>query len=232
MDQIYRLSNQGFGVHTFEIKISHMKKQDYHTIRDRIKDISEHDKEKKCYIVKNQRNSGLRIKLYKNHGYPSYLSVIVNPCQLLGDNDPCHILSCFNKKQLRSLLDHALMEYLGNEYGISRFQLTRIDCTADFIMASSELTTEYIKLISRSIRLNQSTDTFGFYKDFEYNEDSEKNDHEEKHCFRMTNRYFYSFTVYDKLYDLIRKGYCGNIYLIHSAGFALSLHLCTGRYAK
>lgn len=41
MASIYKISDQGFGVHTFEIKIVHLNKDDYHTIRDRIKDISD-----------------------------------------------------------------------------------------------------------------------------------------------------------------------------------------------
>lgn len=129
MNQIYKLSDQGFGVHTFEIKIIHLKEHDHHILRDRIMDISIMNKENKCYIVLTEKNSGLRIKLYKNYGNPPYLSVIVNPCKLLGDIDPCHILTCFNKKQL------SLNTILEMNTGFSRFQLTRIDCTADFIMA-------------------------------------------------------------------------------------------------
>ncbi|MGN1137371.1 MAG: phage/plasmid replication protein [Oscillospiraceae bacterium] len=208
MSNLFKISEQGFGVHTFEIKIVHLNKNDYHTLRDRFKDISIKDKKNKCYTVITEKNSGLRIKLYKNFGNPPYLSVIVNPCKLLGDNDPCHILTCFDKEQLHTKLDQALREYLGNEFGLSCFQLTRIDCTADFVMSSPEVTAEYIRHMSKSIRLNSSADTFGFYKNCEYDEDDDKNpDYEAKHCFRMTNRGFYSLTVYDKLYDLIQKGY-------------------------
>lgn len=208
MASIYKISDQGFGVHTFEIKIVHLNKDDYHTIRDRIKDISKKDEEKKCYIVKTARNSGLRIMLYWNIGKPPYLSVIVNPCQLLNDTDPCHILTTFDNEQLRSLLDETIQHYLGNEFGLSRFKLTRVDCTVDFIMDNCELSGNYIQLVSRSIRLFGSSETYGFYKNTEYDEDCEKRDLNIKRCFRVTNRHFYSFTVYDKLYDLIRNGYC------------------------
>ena len=210
MSNLFKLSEQGFGVHTFEIQIIHLNKDDYHTIRDRIKDISIQDSENNCYIVITEKNSGLRIKLYKNYGNPPYLKVIVNPSLVLGDNNPCHILTKFDKEHLRTQLNHALKEQLGNEYDISRFRLTRIDCTVDFVMASSALTKEYIMLVSRCIRLFSSAETFGFYKDPEYDEDSEYHHSKQKHCFRITNHGFYSFTVYDKLYDLIDKGHFEN----------------------
>lgn len=210
MSNQIKISEQGFGVHTFEMKIVHLNKNDYQTIRDHIKGISYMDKSNNRYIVITEKNCGLRICLYKNYGNPPYLSVIVNPSQLLGDNDPCHIMTMADKEQLRTRLENTLREYLGNEYGLSRFQLTRIDCTVDFVTASSELTDEYIRLVSRSIRLNNSADTHGFYRNCEYDEEDEKPDNNARHCFRITNKCFYSFTVYDKLYDLIDKGHFEN----------------------
>lgn len=210
MSNIIHLSEQGFGVHTFEMKIVHLNKNDYRTIRDRIEKISYTDKDNNRYIVITEKNSGLRINLYKNYGNPPYLSVIVNPSQLLGDNDPCHIMTYADIEHLRTRLDNSLREYLGNEFGLSRFQLTRIDCTVDFVTASSELTSEYIRLVSRAIRLNNSADTHGFYRNCEYGDEDEKPDNYAKHCFRITNKCFYSFTVYDKLYDLIDKKHFEN----------------------
>lgn len=210
MSEIFKLAEKGFGVHTFEIKMVRLNKSDYHTIRDRIADRAIMDKENKCYIVKTPRHSGLRIKLYMNCGHPPYLSVIVNPNQMIGDIDPCHILTCFDKEELRSILDQELKGYLGNEFGLSRYQLTRIDCTVDFIMDSSELTNEYILLASRCLRINKLADTFGFYKNAELSEDGNEPDYETKHCFRMANKGYYSFTVYDKLYDIIDKGHYEN----------------------
>lgn len=233
MKDLITISEQGFGVHTFEIKIVHLDKNDFHTIRDKIKEISYKDKDNNRYIAVTEKNCGLRIFLYKNYGNPPYLSVIVNPSQLLGDHDPCHIMTCVDKNQLQTRLDSLLREYLGNDYGISRFQLTRIDCTVDFMTAAPELTAEYIKLVSRSIRLNDSADTHGFYQNSEYDpSDSERPDNKAGHCFRITQKGFYSFTVYDKLYDLINKGYFENkSYPFGRLRFELALmHRRSGKY--
>lgn len=209
MESIFKLSEQGFGVHTFEIKFNHMTQEEYHTIKDRIIRISEKDKEDKCLIVKTHSKSGIRIKLYKNKPFPPYLTVIVNPSTVLGFDDPHSILKAFDKSRLKETLDEELKSYLGYKFGIERFQLTRIDCTVDFIMSSPELSSYYIKLVSKSIRLNTSSDTFGFYEDnaAPYNDNISERD---KHCFRVTQNGYYSLTVYDKLYDLINKGYLDN----------------------
>lgn len=205
MESLFKLSEQGFGVHTFEIKISHLTKDEYYTIKERIRGISQKDKDDKCLIALTHSNSGIRIKLYKNKPFPSYLTVIVNPSKVLGDNAPQHILTSFDQSRLRHSLDDELKCYLGDEFGLNRFQLTRIDCTVDFIMAAPELSSFYIRLVSKSIRLNASSDTFGFYE----NQDSPCSSYNAKdiHCYRMTQRDYYSFTVYDKLYDLVRKRY-------------------------
>lgn len=202
MSKLIELSEQGFGVHTFEITICKLSDKEYDKILERIEEYSFWKNDH--YIVRTPKNSGFRIMIYNYYIYPSYIKVIVNPSQLLGDNDPCHLMNAVDKERLRTKLDSILKENLGNEFGLSRFQLTRIDCTVDFVTASSELTTEYIKLVSRSIRLNNSANTFGFYSNCEYGEE-EKPKNNAKHCFRIANKGYYSFTVYDKLYDLIDK---------------------------
>ncbi|MCM1525040.1 MAG: hypothetical protein NC120_11340 [Ruminococcus sp.] len=190
-----------YGIHTFEIMVSRLNKADYHLLKKRLKPISEYIKKEKYYLAHTKRDSGIRIRLYTNPHNPHYLRVIVNPWKLLNkvstpmDNARL-LLPGFDTKALKDLLCEQLRIYLGGEFGIDRFQVTRIDCTADIRLDTPDHCGVYINQIRNSIKRNTEREE----------KKHVDNDPElYKYCFRINQPEFYGFTVYDKLYDLIRQ---------------------------
>ena len=70
------------------------------------------------------------------------------------NNDPLRILSSkeWNGGKIESKLREKLFFYLGDGFGLERFQLTRIDCTATFMFDDPSMTIKYLDLIKRSMK--------------------------------------------------------------------------------
>ncbi|MDE6593074.1 MAG: hypothetical protein K2K57_08435 [Oscillospiraceae bacterium] len=192
-----------YGIHTFEVMIPHLTEQDYYTLRDKLKPISEYIKSEKYYLVRTQRDSGIRIRLYPNPNYSPYLKVIVNPWKLLNkvkkpmDNTNI-LLSGFDTAALHDCLCEQLRIYLGDEFGIDSFKLTRIDCTTDLTLDAPIYCGAYINLVRNSIWENPKC---GERWENMYDDD---NPETYLHFYRLCQDGYYKFTVYDKLYDLFR----------------------------
>ena len=93
---IFKLTDDGYGIHTFEMKILHLTHKECSTLNDRLfangamRDMDS----KNTIIAKTEKNTGIRIKLYKRE--IPYLEVIVNPWALLNRNAPLRIMNSMN----------------------------------------------------------------------------------------------------------------------------------------
>ncbi len=91
-------------------------------------------------------------------------------------------------------LNGMLTDILGDEYGLDRFNLSRIDCCVNVMLSKDFSAERYVKLISRSLKCKENSI-------IEYDEDSEINKLRNKHSFRVKTA-FGAFTAYDKYFQL------------------------------
>lgn len=195
---IFKLTDDGYGIHTFEMKILHLTHEECSTLNDRLfangamRDMDS----KNIIIARTEKNTGIRIKLYKRE--IPYLEVIVNPWALLNRNAPLRIMNSMtlDDEKLRARLNETLHYYLGDEYGLERFHLTRIDCSVTFMLSDPALTIKYIDLIKRSLKKGNGNIVRGRNA----NSDEERRE-QEIHSFQVA---FHGekFVAYDKLYEI------------------------------
>ena len=199
---IFKLTDDGYGIHTFEIKIIALDPDEYKLLKNRLFEKGAmYDRNRKNVIIaKTEKYSGIRIKLHKN--FVSYLEVIINPWTLLNhQNAPLRIMSAKENDpaKLKAELNKQLSFYLGDEFGLERFQLTRIDCTATFMFADPSMTAKYLDLIKRSIKIGKGSVIKC------WNATSEEDVRNQMaHSFQV-NFYETKFTAYDKLYEIQRR---------------------------
>ncbi len=199
-NKMISISDYGFGVHTFELKLLNLTTEAYELLRDKMIKCKDGEKHRKCYYLMTYKYRGIRIKLYKYKRKPPYLAIIINPWLIThNEDDYARILTGFDKSELYKSIDSALKYYLGNEYGIERFKLTRVDCTVDFKLNDPDLARKYVYMVRHSVRRNRSLERMDILSEDDY-----------RYCYRMSQEDFYSFTVYDKLYDLIQKKHLPN----------------------
>lgn len=208
-DTNYKLTDDGYGIHTFEIKIIHLTRSEYKVLKKRLFDKGAmYDNGLKSVIIAiTEKNSGIRIKLH-NNAIP-FLEVIVTPRTLLNHNkEPLRILSSkeWNGDKIVSGLKEKLSFYLGDGFGLERFQLTRIDCTATFMFKDPSMTIKYIDLIKRSMKIGRGNIIRCWNA---VSEEDYRN--QMKHSFQV-DFYDTKFTAYDKLYEMLMrdKNYCSD----------------------
>lgn len=208
-DTNYKLTDDGYGIHTFEIKIIHLTRSEYKVLKKRLFNKGAmYDNDLKSVIIAiTEKNSGIRIKLH-NNAIP-FLEVIVTPRTLLNHNkEPLRILSSkeWNSDKIVSGLKEKLSFYLGDGFGLERFQLTRIDCTATFIFKDPSMTIKYIDLIKRSMKIGRGNIIRCWNA---VSEEDYRN--QMKHSFQV-DFYDTKFTAYDKLYEMLMrdKNYCSD----------------------
>lgn len=196
---IFKLTDDGYGIHTFEMKILHLTHEECSTLNDRLfANGAMHDIDSKNTIIaRTEKNTGIRIKLYKRE--IPYLEVIVNPWALLNRNSPLRITNSMtlDDERLRARLNEVLCYYLGEEYGLERFHLTRIDCSVTFMLSDPALTIKYIDLIKRSLKKGNGKK---IVRDRNANSDEERRE-QEIHSFQVAFR-GEKFVAYDKLYEI------------------------------
>lgn len=193
----YAITKDGFGIHTFELRIPYMKKKEMDTIEERVhsepantfcyKDNCEHvcTKYKCLRICLNQKKHMryIRVVVTANRVlYPQadYLSI-------LNENDDIDLLG----KKLNGMLT----DIFGDEYGLDRFNLSRIDCCVNVMLSKDFSAERYVRLISRSMVCTRDK-----IEKFDENAD-EKNKARNKHSFRVKTD-FGRFTAYDKYFQL------------------------------
>lgn len=194
--QEYEITEDGFGIHTFELMISSMEKSKMDAIMERA--IAEPSNK----IYEGNHNSFcvhtkypcLRIYLYRKKY--KYIRVIVTANKVL--HPEADYLSILNENDdvdlLGMKLNDMLTDIFGYEYGLDKFSLSRIDCCVNVMLSKDFSAERYVKLISRSIKCKE-------HLIIEYDEDSEINKLRNKHSFRVKMD-FGAFTAYDKYFQL------------------------------
>lgn len=193
----YAITNDGFGIHTFELSISRLRKEELDIIMGRI--FSEpsnriYDEKRKAFCV-HTKYPCLRIYLNQKK-HMRYIRVIVTANKVLYPESD--YLSILNENDdvdsLGMKLNYMLTDIFGYEYGFNKFSLSRIDCCVNVMLSKDFSAERYVKLISRS--LNCKRDMIK-----EFDGDDELSINRNKHSFRVRTA-FGAFTAYDKYFQL------------------------------
>lgn len=192
----YRITNDGFGIHTFELTIPYLSKMEFNNIIQRLQNNRIY-----CKVYQEASNYCLYypgIKIYLNHPKKRqyYARVVVTPNSVI--NAQASSLSILNEQADISILANKLNETFhmtfDGLYDLNSFSLSRIDCCVN-VMLSKEFSAErYIKLIGRSVKCSPES-----IKEFEETDEAGKA--RNKHSFRVKTK-FGHFTAYDKYFQL------------------------------
>ena len=194
--QEYEITKDGFGIHTFELMISHLRKEEFDDIMERVSD----ELSSRIYEVKHHsicvHTKYPCLRIYLNRKKYKQIRVIVTANKVLCPE--ADYLSILNKNDdialLGKKLNGMLTDILGDEYGLDRFNLSRIDCCVNVMLSKDFSAERYVKLISRSLKCKENLI-------IDYDEDSEINKLRNKHSFRVKTA-FGAFTAYDKYFQL------------------------------
>ena len=134
----YAITKDGFGIHTFELMIPCMKKNEMDAILERMhKEPANafYYDEDKCIVVHSKKYPCLRIRLYHNK-HKRYIRVIVTANKVLYPE--ADYLSILNENDdvalLGTKLNYMLTDIFGYEYGFDKFDLSRIDCCVNVML--------------------------------------------------------------------------------------------------
>jgi len=193
----YKITDNGFGIHTFELSISHLCKDELDIIMERIfseKSNRSYEKKHKSFCI-HTKYPCLRIYLNRKKN-KRYIRIIVTANKILYlESD---YLSILNESEDISLLEIKLNKMLsdifGDEYNLDSFSLSRIDCCVNVMLSRSFSAERYVKLISRSLDCKR-------YMIEEYDGNDELSKSRNKHSFRVRTN-FGAFTAYDKYFQL------------------------------
>ncbi|MBD5145421.1 MAG: hypothetical protein HDT21_05855 [Ruminococcus sp.] len=105
---------------------------------------------------------------------------------ILNENDDADLLGM--------KMNYMLTDIFGYEYGLDKFNLSRIDCCVNVMLSNDFSAERYVKLISRSMKCQE-------HLIVEYDDDSEINKLKNEHSFRVRT-HFGTFTAYDKYFQL------------------------------
>lgn len=195
--QEYEITEDGFGIHTFELMISSMEKSKMDAIMERAlaepsNKIYEGNHNSFCVHTKYPC---LRIYLYRKKY--KYIRVIITANKILyPEADYLSILNENDDVDLLGMkLNDMLTDIFGYEYGLDSFKLSRVDCCVNVMLSKDFSAERYVKLISRSMICMRDK-----IEKFDENTD-EKNKARNKHSFRVKTD-FGSFTAYDKYFQL------------------------------
>lgn len=181
--QEYKITEDGFGIHTFELMIPYMKKNEMDAILERMH--KEPSKKYPCLRIRPYHKKQMR-----------YIRVIVTANKVLYPE--ADYLSILNENDnidlLGTKLNDMLTDIFGDEYGLEKFSLSRIDCCVNVMLSKNFSAERYVKLISRSLGCKKDK-----IKKFDGDDESSKN--KNKHSFRVETS-FGVFTAYDKYFQL------------------------------
>ena len=190
-----KITEDGFGVHTFELTIPSITKDEFERI------VNCADKAFSC-------NDGNSIFIYpERHGIRFFLNhtennfynvkVIVAPRRLIDENaNTVNILRASDDfDRLGFLTNQSIAECLGNNYCIDNFKLSRLDFCVNIMLSESFSAERYVKLLKRSMKYNDCAEIIEFPD--EVTNAAEMN----KHSFRIRTRDM-TFTAYDKYFQL------------------------------
>lgn len=195
----YVLTDDGFGVHTFELNMTSRDRKEYYNVLENVysSGCRIHTIERKQEIqVFPKDYKGIRMYIYCKDDVWG-IRVIVTPRALLDKNaSPLSILSSrHNMKELERNFNYAMFDTLGENYTLETFSLSRIDCCVNVMLSEAYSAERYIKLIRRSVMYN-SQDHIERYEPDDPNADENN-----KHSFRLYADGL-TFTAYDKYFQL------------------------------
>ena len=193
----YAITNNGFGIHTFELSIPHLCKDKMDNIMERItneplnriydakhKSLCVHTKYPCLRIYLNQKKHMRYIRVIVTANKVLYPEV--DYLSILNENDDIDLLG--------TKLNDMLTDIFGDEYGLEKFSLSRIDCCVNVMLSKDFSAERYVKLISRSLDCKRD-----MIEKFDGDEELSKN--RNKHSFRVRTA-FGAFTAYDKYFQL------------------------------
>lgn len=195
--QEYKITDDGFGIHTFELTIPHLHKNEMKAIIRRISD----DPTNKIY-EKNQNSFCLYTKypclrIYLNQNKNKfYIRVVVTANKVLHpETDYLSILNENDDVDLLGMeLNDMLTDIFGDGYGLDRFSLSRIDCCVNVMLSKDFSAERYVKLISRSLKCKPDK-----IKRYDGDDDLSKNRNKHSFCAETS---LGTFTAYDKYFQL------------------------------
>lgn len=195
-DKLYSLTEDGFGIHTFELNYSSEIWTKFYAILGNV--YSE------CQVYTINKNIAA---IPKGHqGIRMYISrfdnawnikAIVTPRMLLdNDSSPLSILRCCdNMKELEKRFNSVMVKILGEGFRLDDFSLSRVDCCVNIMLSETYSAARYIKLIRRSIMYNSNAEII------EYGSDDPNAEKKNRHNFRIKTGGL-QFTAYDKYFQL------------------------------
>ena len=196
--QNYSITEDGFGIHTFQLTLPSIDNESSRKIMEHIERncISYYRKDNGDIVIYPPRK-GMRIYINRTRNGIGGIRVVVAPAKVLDeDADPIKILNAVaDFELLYHYINTALEQSLGEEYDIDSFYLSRIDCCVNIMLSESYSAERYIKLISRSMKYSKYDEVLKFPS-------SELDSYEKnEHSFRIETG-VYTFTAYDKYYQL------------------------------
>lgn len=191
----FKITNDGFGIHTFELTRSGISRDEFERITN---------KAKNSYFSKDRRNvciypsrKGVRILINYVDSKMYNVKVIVSAKRLIDeDASSLSIMNLYdNFELLDELVNDSLLECLGKGYTFESMCLSRIDLCVNVMLSESFSAERYVKLIRRSMRYDNSAKIVIFPDDI--SDSVEKN----RHSFRIKTGGV-TFTAYDKYFQL------------------------------
>lgn len=195
---MYSITEDGFGIHTFELNIPNITNESFAQIMSGIEDnnINHYHKDDGSVIIYPSRQ-GIKIHLNRADNGIYGIRAVVSAAKFLDNNaSPIAILNTESDfDYLCYYLNDTFEESLGEEYDIDSFYLSRIDCCVNIMLSESYSAERYIKLIRRSMKYEKRDKIHTF--------SSNEVDSYEKngHSFRVDTA-DYTFTAYDKYFQL------------------------------
>lgn len=194
--QEYKITDDGFGIHTFELSISYMQKKEMNVILEHMREetINRIYYDDNCVIVYTKYPC-LRIYLNQKK-HMRYIRVVVTANKVLHpEADYLSILNGNDDVDLLGMeLDDMLTDIFGVEYGLDKFSLSRIDCCVNIMLSKDFSAERYVKLISRSLKCKPD-------KIKRYDGDNDLSKNRNKHSF-CAETSLGTFTAYDKYFQL------------------------------
>lgn len=94
---------------------------------------------------------GIRLQIRKRHNTPWYLSLILHPATLLGDDRPSALFHCTKQRyEVFTRVADKLLEPLELPCKVSEMTVTRVDVTTDIHFAYQESVDAYLRILKRS----------------------------------------------------------------------------------
>lgn len=199
-DKLYSLTEDGFGIHTFELNYSSEIWTKFYAILGNVYSECQVYTINKNIAVIPKGHQGIRMYISRFDNAWN-IKAIVTPRMLLdNDSSPLSILRCCDSmKEMEVRFNAAMFEILGEGFRLDDFFLSRVDCCVNIMLSETYSAARYIKLIRRSIMYNSNA------KIIEYGSDDPNTDEKNRHSFRIETDGL-QFTAYDKYFQLENQG--------------------------